>query len=450
MRIKLPESVQLIIRKITDSGYEAYAVGGCVRDSLRGNSPNDWDICTSALPENIEDIFSGFHIIETGLQHGTVTIMIDHIGYEITTYRIEGKYSDRRKPDYVSFVTDLREDVKRRDFTINSMAYNDIDGLKDYFGGEDDLKKGIIRCVGNADERFNEDALRILRAMRFASSFDFKIENDTSKAMHKNKELLNFISKERISAELLKLICGKGAARILDEFRDILAIVIPELKPEFGFEQNNPYHDSDVWQHTLRTVDNIRNDEILRLSMLFHDCGKPHCYTEDQNGGHFYGHAKISAELAENALKRLKMSNDIIKSVKTLVLYHDVLPVLKRKGLLRLLNKIGMDNVELLFEIVRADAKGHAEQACKNTLKLLESVNTELAKIQEENKCFQISDLNISGKDIIALGINPGKQIGEILKKLMNMVMDDEISNDHEILIKKAAECIQYDHPAAQ
>ena len=436
MKIQVPVSVQTIIKRLTDSGYEAYAVGGCIRDSITGAVPNDWDICTSALPETVEQIFDGFHIIETGLQHGTVTLMIDHAGYEITTYRTEGTYSDRRKPDYVEFVTDLREDVKRRDFTINAMAYNNQNGLQDYFGGIEDLNNHIIRCVGDADERFNEDALRILRAMRFASTFDFEIAKETAEAMHKNKALLSYISKERISVELMKLLSGSAAAKILFEFSDILCEVIPEIHPCIGFEQNSPYHTMDVWTHTLAAVDAADTDSVIRLTMLLHDIGKPHSYIEENGIGHFYGHADISEKLSRQILKRLKMSNEIIDTVTVLVKYHDSLHTIKDKGIKRLLNKIGMHKARLLLKVAHADMLAHADHVIKKTSIQLEYVKQVLDRIEENNECFNVSSLAISGKDLIAMGISPGREIGEKLNMLLEAVIEGQVENNADDLIK--------------
>lgn len=436
MKINLPISVKEIITKLTNAGYEAYAVGGCIRDSVRMEQPDDWDICTSALPQEVEKVFSGFHIIETGLQHGTVTIMIDHVGYEITTYRTEGSYSDRRKPDFVKFVSELREDVNRRDFTINAMAYNDTSGLQDYFGGKEDLKNGIIRCVGDANERFNEDALRILRAMRFAARFDFEIAPATAEAMHKNKSLLSYVSKERISAELLKLLKGDGAARILREFFDVLSEVIPEILPCVGFEQHNKFHCYDVWEHMLAAVDAAKNESILRLTMLLHDIAKPQCFTIKDEMGHFYGHEESSAKMAGKIIKRLKMSNDIYFTVTTLIRYHGSLRDISEKGVKRLINKIGLQNVRLLLDVSYADIMAHAAYVIPQRLEQLKHIAAMVDKIEINNECCKISDLKIGGNDLIAYGIKPGPDIGRILNTLLDMVIDGKIKNEHSILLK--------------
>lgn len=435
MKIQVPTPVQTIIDCLSKAGYEAYAVGGCIRDSITGAIPNDWDICTSALPETVEKVFDGFHIIETGLQHGTVTLMIDHVGYEITTYRTEGTYSDRRKPDYVEFVTDLREDVKRRDFTINAMAYNDENGLQDYFGGIADLERHIIRCVGDANERFNEDALRILRAMRFAATFDFEIAKETAQAMHDNKALLSYISKERISVELMKLLSGKGASRILREFSDILCEVVPEISPCIGFEQNSPHHTMDVWEHTLSAIDYADSDSVIRLTMLLHDIGKPHTYTEENGRGHFYGHEEAGAKIANTIIKRLKMSNDILDTVTTLIRYHDSLHSITKKGIKRLLNKIGMDKAQLLTRVAYADMMAHAQDTIDKGKPQLEFVKQMLAEIEENSECYKVTDLAIGGKELIAAGFS-GREIGEKLSHLLEAVIDGEVENKTENLIK--------------
>lgn len=439
MKITMPEAVKTIILRLSGAGYEAYAVGGCVRDSITGAVPNDWDICTSALPEQVEAVFSGMHIIETGLQHGTVTLMLDHIGYEITTYRTEGTYSDRRKPDYVSFVTELREDVKRRDFTINAMAYNDENGLQDYFGGIRDLERRIIRCVGEAEERFNEDALRILRAMRFAATFDFEIEKETALAMHRNKELLSYVSMERIAVELLKLLKGSGAARILREFSDILAVVIPEILPCIGFDQHSKWHCYDVWEHTLHAIDAAHSDEVIRLTMLLHDLGKPECYTNEDGEGHFYEHSAASERIAKTILKRLKLSNDLTGTVCALVKHHDAYGQIGEKGIKRLLNKIGNENTRRLLDVTYADMCGQAPEKRMLKEEKLEYVRDILDRIEKNDECVSVKSLEINGHDLMSHGLK-GKEIGEALNKALNGVIDGEVENSRAALLQYVLE----------
>ena len=323
--IKIPQEVQLILKVLTAQGYEAYVVGGCVRDSLLGKKPQDWDICTSALPQEVKKAFNNLPVLETGLKHGTVTVMIDHKPYEVTTYRIEDQYSDNRHPDKVEFVKDLEQDLARRDFTINAMAYNPKSGLVDCFNGLADLDNKIIRCVGKAEERFLEDGLRILRAIRFASTYNFKIERATTEAIYSKKNLLANLAGERIQIELDKLLCGSGVKEILHQFAEVLAVIIPEIWPMLGFEPNNPHHIYDLWTHTIESVAQAPPQLVLRLTMLLHDLGKPDCYTVDEKGiGHFYGHSKISAEKAKDILQRLKYDRATIDTVLTLVANHDL------------------------------------------------------------------------------------------------------------------------------
>ena len=306
MRFELPAGAAFIIDRLNKHGHRAYVVGGCVRDCLLGIMPKDWDICTSALPEEMQRIFRDQHVVETGLKHGTLTVVIDHIPYEVTTFRVDGEYTDHRHPDEVRFVRDVREDLARRDFTVNAMAYHPEEGLVDAFGGQEDLAAGIIRCVGEAERRFDEDALRILRALRFASTYCFAIEEHTAAAVHSLKETLADVAAERIRVELAKLLCGKGAGDILRSYHDVMGQVIPQVRPMVGFEQHTPHHRYDVWEHTIRAVEAVPATEVLRLTMLLHDSGKPAAFTMDENGvGHAYGHQKISAEIADKVLTSL-------------------------------------------------------------------------------------------------------------------------------------------------
>ena len=314
--IKIPKDVASIIDQLDEHGYDAYVVGGCVRDSILGRTPNDWDICTSATPDQMIAIFEDYEVIPTGLQHGTITIVINHTPYEITTFRIDGKYLDNRRPDKVSFTTDIVQDLSRRDFTMNSMAYNPKVGLVDPYNGQQDIQSKVIRCVGNADDRFNEDALRIIRALRFASVYGFEISSDTAQSIHNNAGLLNNIAVERINVELCKLLCGKGVLDILLNYSDVIATIIPEIKPCIGFNQNNRYHQYTIYDHIAHAVSNYTGQDIIvKVALLLHDIGKPLCYTEDENGGHFYGHGEPSRDIAEEVVRRLKFDNYTQKNV---------------------------------------------------------------------------------------------------------------------------------------
>ena len=324
MTMDMPKNVDTAINLLQSAGFEAYAVGVCVRDSLLGKTPNDWDITTSAKPEDMKSVFADFHCIDTGIKHGTVTVVIDGEPLEITTFRLDGEYEDNRHPKSVTFTSDLGADLGRRDFTVNAMAYSKKTGTVDLFGGQNDLKNKIIRCVGDPDRRFNEDALRILRALRFASALDFEIEEKTAQSLLKNRALLENISEERIAKELLKLVCGKGAKRILTDFAPVLFEILPELQPMYKNSHDNPHHCYDIYEHTLIAVESIDPEPTLRFAMLLHDCGKPAVKKFDENGvAHFYGHQRISAEISAQILARLKVSNKFRDEILFLVSNHD-------------------------------------------------------------------------------------------------------------------------------
>ena len=434
--MKLPNDVKLILEKLSNSGYEGYVVGGCVRDTLLGKPPKDWDVCTNAKPDEIMQVFKGFEIIPTGLKHGTVTVVINKEGYEITTYRVDGDYSDGRHPDNVSFTTSLAEDLARRDFTINAMAYSEIEGIVDLYGGVKDLKKGIIKCVGKATDRFSEDALRIMRAMRFASVLNFDIEEKTSEAMLSLYQNLENVSKERINVELSKLLLGEGRYKILRKYTDIVAFIIPEIKPMIGFEQNSIWHDYDVWEHTLRVVKNVDNKDLnTLLAALLHDIGKPETYSEVDGVGHFYGHFKRSAELSESILRDLKFSNDIIEEVSLLSEYHDLDISLTNKFIRRVLNKLGESTFRKLLVLKRADIFGQSKYKREERLQELDSLLSMLNEFKMDEECFSLKHLKINGKDLISLGYKPGKKMGEILNRVFEKVVEEELPNEKEELL---------------
>lgn len=441
----IPACCRYLIKLLEHSGYEAYVVGGCVRDSLIGRKPNDWDICTSARPETVCDILTRNHVrtIETGLKHGTVTACCGMYDYEITTFRVDGEYSDNRRPDTVEFVGDIVDDLARRDFTINAIAYADqgqyVGNLIDPWDGFRDLANQIIRCVRNPDDRFREDALRILRALRFASTYGFTIEEKTAAAIHRNRELLKNVSAERIQSELCKLLCGKGVLDILLEYKDVLAVIIPEFLPCIGFEQNNPYHKYDVYDHMAHAVSNYRGNDIsVKMALLLHDIGKPECYTEDENGGHFHGHSVPSAYLAQGVLQRLRFDNKTTDEVIKLVLYHDSDIQPHPKAVRRWLNKIGEDTLSNLLHVRMADINAHSERNQISKLDKYSMVREIMEEIIANQQCFTIKDLAVNGNDIIALGVETGPRIGEVLNHLLNMVLDEEIQNEHYGLITEA------------
>ena len=447
---KIPSNAQYLIAILEEDGYEPYIVGGCVRDSSLGREPNDWDICTSAKPEeiiNLLECYDDIEIIPTGLKHGTITAHINGENYEITTYRIDGDYSDNRRPDSVIFVDDINKDLSRRDFTINAMAYNHRDGLVDPFSGLVDLALGIIRCVGNPDDRFQEDALRILRALRFAATYGFKIEEETASAVHRNKELLKNISAERIQSELCKMLCGEGVLDILLNYSDVMAVIIPELEPCIGFNQNNPYHKYTVYEHIAHAVANYKGTDIsIKMALLLHDIGKPECFTEDTicgTGGHFYGHGVHSADIARDVMERLKFDNKTKADVIELVLYHDADIMPRFRQVRRWLNKVGPDILEKLIAVRIADIGAQSEFNQKSRVDLCHAIAGVAKDVLAQQQCFQIKDLVINGNDILALGIKPGPKVGEILNHLLNKVIDEEIENNYHDLMSKVEEYLK-------
>ena len=439
--IKMPENAKGIIDKLRTCGYDAYAVGGCIRDSIMGKIPYDWDICTSALPEEVLEVLGERNIIENGLKHGTVTVHIDGENYEITTFRTDGQYLDNRHPENVTFVRELKEDLSRRDFTMNSLAYNYSEGLIDIFGGRDDINNSIIRCVGDPDKRFGEDALRILRALRFSSQLGFSIEEKTSASIHKNAELLKNISAERIMSEFTKILMGKNVEDVLMNYKDVIAVFIPEIKPMFGFEQHNPHHVYDVWQHTVKSVACVKNERILRLTAFFHDIGKPKAFTVDSGGkGHFHGHPEVSDRMADDILKRLKTDNNTIATVRLLIKLHDLRPKADEKNVRRLMYETGKENYPLLMDIKRADALAQNPEMHGYKLEYITQLENIYKQELEKKSAFNLKTLAVNGRDIINTGVRDGRTIGMILEYLLDRVIDGDIENDKQLLLDKAAE----------
>ncbi len=433
--MNLPPQVNTALERLEGAGYEAFLVGGAVRDYVRDGSPaKDWDITTNALPEQVKQVFSDYHLIETGLKHGTVTVMIDHEPLEITTYRIDGDYIDHRHPDAVRFTRSLQEDMERRDFTMNALAYNPRLGVVDLVGGKADIEDGIIRCVGQPDRRFQEDGLRILRGLRFASVYGMRMEADTAAAIHRNKDLLQNIAAERIQAELTKLLCGKGAGAILRDYADVIAVSIPELAPMFGFEQRNPHHDKDVWEHTIAVVDSIQPQAVLRWAALLHDAGKPQCFAMGDDGhGHFYGHAAQSTAIADAVLSRLRFDNASRERIVRLVRYHDMPITADRKRIKRLMSKHGEEAARQLIALHRADACGQSA-LCAPRLAMFDEAADLIDELVAEEACFSLKDLSIKGEDVMALGFR-GKDVGNALQACLDAVMDEQIHNDRDELL---------------
>lgn len=423
-----------MLDKINAEGFEAYFVGGAVRDFIMDKAFQDIDITTSAHPEEIKRIFSDCNVIDTGIKHGTVTVMYNNRPIEITTFRTELGYEDNRHPDKVVFCKNLSEDLKRRDFTVNSLCIDNKGEIIDIFGGIEDIKSNTLKAIGNAEERFKEDALRILRALRFASVLGFDIDKNTARAIHKCKDLILNVANERIASELRKMITGKNIRNILLEFSDVFSVVIPELAACVGFEQHNFHHKYDVYTHIATVVEASPEKDYIRLAALFHDIGKPLCFSLDENGiGHFYSHAVKSSEIAVNTLKKLRFDNETVNKVQLLVKQHDAYIDEDSKTLKRKLNRFGEQALRDLISLQRADTLGLADEYHKRLIHFSE-LEKVLDSIVENNNCFTVKNLDINGNDIIALGLK-GKEIGDALNLLLEAVIDEKVENCKESLI---------------
>lgn len=435
MKIQLPEKVKVIIQTLEAAGYEAYAVGGCVRDSVLGRIPADWDITTSALPEQVKELFH--RTIDTGIEHGTVTVMMDKEGFEVTTYRIDGEYRDHRHPEQVNFTGELKEDLRRRDFTINAMAYNDRCGMVDAFGGIEDLKHGVIRCVGVAGERFEEDALRILRAVRFAAQLGFEIEKKTADAARALAGNLKDISAERIQTELVKLLVSPHPEMLRTAYElGITRVVLPEFDVMMETPQHHPHHMYSVGEHTLKALEFTDPEKVLRLSVLFHDFGKPQTRTTVDGVDHFHGHANVSAQETVRIMRRLKFDNATMDQVKRIVLYHDARPQPDERQIRRLLHRAGEDIFPGLFQVMGADILAQSEYRKIEKLVNLERVHQVYDEILKRKDCISLKNLQVTGKDLIAAGMDPGKKIGEILNQMLEDVLEIPEHNEREYLLK--------------
>ena len=440
-RITIPPQVQALLRQLNAAGFSAYAVGGCVRDSLLGCAPQDWDICTSAGPEQTEACFAADRTILTGARYGTVTVVRGGVPYEITTFRAEAGYADSRHPDRVDFLRELAPDLARRDFTVNAMAYSKMTGTVDLFGGQNDLKNKIIRCVGDPDRRFNEDALRILRALRFASALDFEIEEKTAQSLLKNCALLGNISEERIAKELLKLVCGKGAKRILTDFAPVLFEILPELQPMYKNSHDNPHHCYDIYEHTLIAVESIDPEPTLRFAMLLHDCGKPAVKKFDENGvAHFYGHQRISAEISAQILARLKVSNKFRDEILFLVSNHDRWELYENtEKMPRYLSKFGLDGVLKLLKVMRADVLAQSPEY-RYRLDQIADAEKIAKNLAAQKPCLSLRELQINGRTLMDIGIPQGRKLGAVLAQLLDEVIDGVTKNTQEALTTRARE----------
>ncbi|MBO5163607.1 MAG: CCA tRNA nucleotidyltransferase [Ruminococcus sp.] len=431
-----------ILEKLESSGFEAYPVGGCVRDMLMNRIPHDFDIATNALPDQITEVFSADKVIPTGIKHGTVTVLKNGMPFEVTTFRIDGKYSDSRRPDNVSFTNDLRADLARRDFTVNAVAMDSKGNIFDPFNGRKDIENRIIRCVGDPEERFSEDALRILRSLRFSSVLDFQIEENTAAAALRQKDRLGSISSERISAELIKLLSGVNCVDVMLRFRDMIGQIIPELIPCFDFDQRSRYHKYTVYEHTVRAVNaipsRVNGENTLRLAMLLHDVGKPEMFTLDENGfGHFKGHAKASADKARLILKRLKFDNKTITAVCEIISRHSD-KIVSEKQIKRIMSSIGLDGFLMLIEAKKADNAAKQEFVLAENAEFDRFAET-ARQLAAEKSCISLADMAVNGSDLISLGFK-GREIGVCLRALLELIIDEVLTNDRTALLKRAKE----------
>ena len=435
----MPAGVLAVIDRLYAAGYEAYAVGGCVRNFLLGISPKDYDVTTSAKPEEMKRVFEGLKTVDTGIKYGTLTVFSEGVPIEVTTYRVDGEYADNRRPENVMFTTRLAEDLKRRDFTVNALAYSPRAGIIDLFGGKNDLEAGVLRAIGDPDERFIEDGLRIMRALRFTSCYGLGPEPETAAAVHRNRHLLNNIAGERIAAELDKLLCGRTGCcgRVIREYCDVLSVFLPQLENCKGFEQHTKYHDRDVLEHIIATVEAIEPVPYLRLTMLLHDIGKPLYYTVGEDGvGHFKGHAKGSSAIAGELLRKLKYSGAVTEKVMSLVQTHDIVIEDREPLIKRYLNKYGEELFLDMIKVHIADDMGKAP-AFRGRIETYKAAEITARRIIEQRECFSLKQLAVNGRDIMALGFE-GRGIGNVLSKLLELVIDGKCVNEREALLEAA------------
>ena len=443
MKLTIPSNAEKILHILEENGYEAYVVGGCVRDSILGRNPNDWDITTSASPQQVKELFQ--RTVDTGLQHGTVTVLMDKEGYEVTTYRVDGDYEDGRHPKQVMFTSSLEEDLKRRDFTINAMAYHPERGLVDLFHGMEDMEHKIVRCVGDPMERFHEDALRILRAVRFSAQLGFTIEEKTKAGIQALAPNLKCVSAERIQTELVKLLVSPHPDYLRVAYETgITREFLPEFDACMACMQNNHHNMDTVGEHIANALQYVEPDKVLRLSMLLHDIGKPQTKTTDANGiDHFYGHAQVGEELTAKILRRLKFDNDTIRNVRRLVLHHDDRPATTSSSVRRAANRIGADLFPLYLNVCRADILAQTKETQESKLQNLSEIESIYEQILEKQQCFTLKQLAVTGRDLIAEGIPAGPRLGEILEKLLEEVLEEPEKNEREWLMSRALEIYQ-------
>lgn len=430
------ENAKEVLCRLEAAGYAAYLVGGCVRDTLLGDEPHDYDVTTSATPEEVEAVFVGERVIETGIKHGTVTVLLRGEPFEITTFRTDGEYLDSRHPESVTFSRNIEDDLSRRDFTMNSIAMDIRGALVDPYGGREDIARCVIKCTGEPERRFGEDALRIIRALRFSSVLGFEIDGATSDAIHKMRGRLSGISVERVFVEFKKLLCGADAVRVLTDYSDVVCEIIPEMAPAVGFEHRSRYHCYDVYTHILKSVEAIEPDPTLRLVMFLHDVGKPYVVTEEENGTrHFKGHADVSAKIAKDWLERMHADGETVRLVTLLCEIHDRPVVAEKRPVRRIISKYSYDVLLMLCKIKVADSVAHAEEFREERVVTSREVVKIAEEIMRENDCVSLKDLAVRGDDLIALGYR-GREIGEALDEVLELVIDEKLENDKDEIIE--------------
>ena len=441
MSPEIPAEVKRILEVLRHAGREAWCVGGCVRDLLLGRTPQDWDVTTSALPEEVLALFAP-RTVPTGLRHGTVTVLTEGGGVEVTTYRLDGPYQDCRHPEAVTFTRSLTEDLRRRDFTINAMAMDGEGNLADPFGGQEDLRLELLRCVGDPDRRLTEDALRILRCLRFSAALSFAIDTDTEAALRRHKDLLGRIAMERVREELTKLLQGPAADQVLLEYADVVGVVLPEILPAVGFDQRNRHHCFDVWEHSVRAMAAAPRDPIVRWTLLLHDLGKPDTFSVDSEGvGHFYDHGRRSEEIAREICGRLRMDRDSREAICRLVRFHDAPITMTEKGIRRMLRRLGEEDFRRLLQVKRGDNLAQ-HPAYLGRQQWIDQVEEMLNVVLREDQCFSLKQLAVKGNDLLALGLQ-GKAVGDMLNFLLDQVVEEKTPNHRELLLELAAAEIQ-------
>lgn len=443
MKVLIPKEIEYTLSVLNDAGHKAYIVGGCVRDAMMDREPTDYDVTTGALPDEVMRLFAEDKVIANGIKHGTVTVIHNGVHIEVTTFRKDADYSDGRHPDSVSFSESIEEDLSRRDFTINAMAYNDKDGIIDPFGGMHDIENKIIRTVGDPFDRFNEDSLRMLRALRFSSTLGFDIEGKTKEAiLQKKNDIEKRVSKERIQKELEGILVGKHVESVLRDYVSVIGVTIPELIPMVGFDQKTPFHIYDVWEHTIRVVGGMPVDPVCRLAALFHDIGKPSSFLQGENGvGHFYGHPEVSYIMANDIMRRLKFDNATREAVISLVRWHDLRPELTDKAVRRVITKVSPELFDKWIAIKKADNRAQSPSV-SDRMEQIEEVEKIGHRLIEEEGAMSLRTLNISGRDIMSLGVNEGPEVGRIMNILLEEVLEEKLPNMSDNLIARAKEII--------